>query len=336
MHTITPHTLCFLRPAGTSRGVMHDRKVWFATLTNKTGQVGIGEIAPLPGLSPELTPDFEPKIPDFLRMTPSEQPSSIRFAIETAQLDMLNGGNRLIFPGAFTQGKQRIPINGLIWMGTKEYMLEQIQAKFQQGFRCLKLKIGAINFADELSLLTHIRNRFSAEELELRVDANGAFSTNDAMKYLEALTAFNLHSIEQPIKAGQWQQMAELCQQTPIPIALDEELIGIAEHHQAELLNEIKPQFIILKPSLHGGFSGCDRWITLATERGIGWWITSALESNIGLNAIAQYAAAKRVSMPQGLGTGQLFENNFPCPLALDADEMHFNSQNQWDLSTIL
>lgn len=332
---ITPHTLRFLRPAGTSRGVLHDRKVWFLTLSNDSRQIGIGEIAPLPGLSPELTPDFEKRIPVFLNMPPNEQPASIRFAVETAQRDLQNGGQRLIFPGAFTEGKQRIPINGLIWMGSKEYMLEQIESKVSQGFRCLKLKIGAIDFADELSLLAHIRRQFNAEELELRVDANGAFSAEDSMKKLEALAAFNLHSIEQPIKAGQWRQMANLCLQTPVPIALDEELIGIPDQNQGELLSEICPQYIILKPALHGGFSGCDSWIQQAKTLGIGWWITSALESNIGLNSIAQYAASKQVNIPQGLGTGQLFENNFQCPLALDADEMYFSAVNHWDLSAI-
>ena len=250
-----------------------------------------------------------------------EEWSSIRFGVEMALQDLAMGGRQLYFPSAFTEGRLAIEINGLIWMGDKSTMLQRIQQKLEAGFHCIKLKIGAIDFEAELSLLQYIRERFSCEKVELRVDANGAFAPEEAMSKLEALAAFGLHSIEQPIRQGQWEEMAHLCRETPIPIALDEELIGVyGRKKKLELLEIVQPQYIILKPALCGGFSGAREWIELAEKRGIGWWVTSALESNIGLNALAQWVATLGNPMPQGLGTGQLYTNNLWSPLRQEGE----------------
>ena len=250
-----------------------------------------------------------------------EEWSSIRFGVEMALQDLAMGGRQLYFPSAFTEGRLAIEINGLIWMGDKSTMLQRIQQKLEAGFHCIKLKIGAIDFEAELSLLQYIRERFSREKVELRVDANGAFAPEEAMSKLEALAAFGLHSIEQPIRQGQWEEMAHLCRETPIPIALDEELIGVyGRKKKLELLEKVQPQYIILKPALCGGFSGAREWIELAEKRGIGWWVTSALESNIGLNALAQWVATLGNPMPQGLGTGQLYTNNLWSPLRQEGE----------------
>lgn len=257
---------------------------------------------------------------------------SIQFGVETAFKSLHSKNPFVIFPSEFTQSKASIPINGLVWMGDKTFMKEQISEKLKQGFTCIKMKIGAIDFKTELELLKSIRKEFSASEVELRVDANGGFSTKEALEKLKVLSDLNLHSIEQPIKQGQWQEMARLCEETPLDIALDEELIGIFQKKEKiELLNTIKPRYIILKPSLIGGFRGSDSWINLAEKQEIGWWITSALESNVGLNSISQYTFTKNSKLPQGLGTGSLYTNNIESPLEVSGGALHYNNNELWN-----
>jgi L-alanine-DL-glutamate epimerase-like enolase superfamily enzyme len=261
---------------------------------------------------------------------------SIRFGLETALLDLKNGAQRELFPSAFTLGKASVPINGLIWMGTEESMRKQIREKLNAGFRCIKMKIGAIDFSTELQLLKEIRKEFKENDLCLRVDANGAFQPHDALEKLKRLSDFQLHSIEQPIAAGQWKLMAELCKKSPVPIGLDEELIGISTKMDMDkIIEDIKPAYLILKPSLHGGFNICEKWIELADKNKIGWWITSALESNIGLNAIAQWTFQLGVKTEQGLGTGQLFTNNFDSPLQIKTDRIWYDPKIQWGLNQL-
>lgn len=342
--SITPYNLIFKKPSGTSRGILTSKKIWLLKVWNEESPevFGLGECALFRGLSAEDRPGYEnvlqsltpnlPPLPELferLRDFPS-----ILFGLETALADLKNGGKRIIYPSTFSEGKSSVRINGLIWMGTKAEMQKQIQDKIEQGFSCIKLKIGAIDFDAELDLLKTIRQEFDAGTIELRVDANGAFSPADALRKLEALSKLNIHSIEQPIKAGQWQEMAQLCANTPLPIALDEELIGINDLSQKRLLLEtIRPQYIILKPSLHGGFAGSEEWIKLANEQHIDWWATSALESNIGLNAIAQWCATQKNEMPQGLGTGQLYTNNFESPLSLTGENLFYDHQKVWKLN---
>ena len=334
---IIPHTLLFKQPAGTSRGVYTERKVWYIQLTlpNVSDKTGVGECAPLPKLSCDDVCDYEEILHSFARQIDTDwldnsipvntieklRPyPSILAGIECALWHFKAGSTRF-WNTPFSRGEAGIPINGLIWMGTFEEMFSRIEDKIRLGFRCIKLKIGAINFEDELVLLRHIRKHYSQEQIELRVDANGAFSPEEALSRLQQLAELDLHSIEQPIKAGQWNDMAQLCKSSPLPIALDEELIGINTLEEKwQLLDTIRPAYIILKPSLHDGFYGSDEWITLAQERNIGWWATSALESNVGLNAIAQWCATKQLQMPQGLGTGGLFVENIPSPLVLEND----------------
>lgn len=329
---IEPRTLHFKQPAGTSRGVYTTRRVWYLHLTSDSqpGREGIGECAPLPNLSCDDLPHYEQLLSslcqeaaqsgiDYERLRPYP---SILFGLETA-FRHFERGTASLWDTPFSRGEQGIPINGLIWMGSYTQMLAQIEAKMQAGFRCIKLKIGAIHFEEELSLLKMIRRHFSAKEIELRVDANGAFSPAEALEKLKRLSELDLHSIEQPIRAGQWDSMARLSQLSPLPIALDEELIGVhSTSRKKELLETIHPQYIILKPSLHGGLWGSQEWIAAASQLGIGWWITSALESNIGLNAIAQWCATLHNPLPQGLGTGALFTDNIPMPLEVRGDEL--------------
>lgn len=328
---IIPKVLHFKQPAGTSRGTYVTRKSWYLLLTSDEvpGRYGIGECAPLPKLSCDDLPDYEHLLTEICRQTEiNNGPDteilrpypSILFGLETA-FRHFHTGSFALWNTPFSRGEAGIPINGLIWMGDYKKMLEQIETKMQSGFRCIKLKIGAINFEEELALLKHIRAHFSAEEIELRVDANGAFSPTDALNKLHKLAELILHSIEQPIRAGQWEEMAKLTAETPLPIALDEELIGCNTlQGKKELLSVIKPQYIILKPSLHGGISGGQEWIDEAERQKIGWWITSALESNIGLNAIAQWCATFNNPLPQGLGTGALFTDNVEMPLSIHKD----------------
>lgn len=325
------YLLEFKRPSGTSRGVLHEKET-FILKVSENGKSGIGECAIFRGLSFDDQPEYEEKLqwlcenidqdPDFLQEELKTFPS-IWFGYEQA-VSNLKYGEHLYFPSEFTNGKTPIIINGLIWMGGVHYMEEQIQEKLEKGFHCIKLKIG-VDWKSEHEVLQKLRQKFSKEILELRVDANGGFTKEEAKTVLEQLADLDIHSIEQPIKAGSWNDMAELCVQTPTPIALDEELIGIIDFNQKkELLETIQPQYIILKPALVGGFSGSDEWISLAEEQNIGWWITSALESNIGLNAIAQYTFTKKNPMPQGLGTGALFVNNFESDLDLKGEELYF------------
>ncbi|WP_372651062.1 o-succinylbenzoate synthase [Draconibacterium sp.] len=334
------YELHFKQPAGTSRGVLKARSVWYLFL-EENGVTGLGECAPLPGLSIETPEQVEEQLEnicnnpepfinnfDLLQDLPS-----LKFALESALLDLKNGGKREPFPSAFTRGKAGIPINGLIWMNEIENMQRQIEDKLAAGFRCIKLKIGAKDFEQELELLQAVRKRFSSDQIILRVDANGAFEAGSAQDKLKRLAEVQLHSIEQPIRSGQRNEMAELCKTTPLPIALDEELIGINKREEKiQLLDTIQPQYLVLKPSLHGGISGCDEWIKLANERSIGWWITSYLESNIGLNAIAQWAFTKNMTMHQGLGTGQLFTNNIESPLEISGEKLWFNTAKSFEM----
>jgi L-alanine-DL-glutamate epimerase-like enolase superfamily enzyme len=257
---------------------------------------------------------------------------SIQFGLEQAFLSLKSQTSFELFPTKFTQGKEAININGLIWMGDKDFMKSQIKEKLVAGFSCIKMKIGAIDFETELSLLKSIRKEFSSNEVVLRVDANGAFKPDEALEKLEKLAKFDIHSIEQPIQQGQIEAMADLCAKTSVPIALDEELIGIfSSEERQQLLATIQPQFIILKPSLLGGFVNSLEWITLATQNDCGWWITSALESNVGLNAIAQFTYHLKNSLPQGLGTGSLFTNNFESPLEINNGKLHYNNTKNWN-----
>ena len=332
---IVPRRLHFKQPAGTSRGSYTTRDVWYLHLTSDKypDRVGIGECAPLPKLSCDDMQGYESVLAHICNEV-TEQGGfsveslrdypSILFGLETAFRHLERGCFEL-WDTPFSRGEVGIPINGLIWMGDYKKMLEQIEAKMAVGFRCIKLKIGAINFEEELALLRFIRSHFSAKEVELRVDANGAFAPADAMEKLKRLAELDLHSIEQPIRAGQWEDMARLTAETPLPIALDEELIGIniPERKQC-LLDSVHPQYIILKPSLHGWMAGGNEWIREAEKRNIGWWITSALESNIGLNAIAHWCATFNNPLPQGLGTGALFTNNVDMPLEVRKDSLWY------------
>lgn len=324
--------LIFKVPAGTSRGTLKTKNSWILSL-EKDGVIGKGEISIIEGLSPDFKDlqSFEAKIEEtclFLRtwsiehrawMENLQEFPAILFGFETALLDLQNGGKGIIFENDFSRGKRKIPINGLVWMGSEEFMSQQIKQKIAEGFTTIKMKIGAIDLNTEISLLKSIREKYSEQELTLRVDANGAFTPSQAKSVLKQLAELKIHSIEQPIKAGQWEEMKELCSNTPTPIALDEELIGITDKQEKiNLLETIQPQYIILKPSLHGGISGTQEWITLAETKKIPWWITSALESNIGLNAICQLAGEYKNSLPQGLGTGALFKNNIECGLRVE------------------
>ena len=329
------HILNFKRPSGTSRGVLTSKETFFLVI-EQGDKKGIGECNLFRGLSADDVPDYESKLQwveqhlhlgekallEELKTFPS-----IQFGVEQAFRSVAASQWYELFPSDFTTGKDTIPINGLIWMGSPDFMKAQIKEKLAQGFHCIKMKIGAIDFEEEYRILKALRNEFSASDIEIRVDANGAFQASEALRYLERLATLQLHSIEQPIRAGHWEAMAELCEQTPLPIALDEELIGIFTREEKQrLLREIQPKYIILKPSLIGGYSGSKEWITLAETLGIGWWVTSALESNIGLNAIAQWTYTLHSSMPQGLGTGTLYTNNIPFPLYVENGHLGFNS----------
>lgn len=337
--TITSKLLHFLQPAGTSRGVYNTRLSFYLKLTSdkQPGVVGVGECATLPDLSCDAMPpnDYERKLRTFcddyertgiidyeaMRAYPS-----MLFGLETAVAQFNAKGSLNFFDTPFGRGEEGIPINGLVWMGTFEEMFERLEAKLKAGFHCVKIKIGAIDFERELQLIRHIRSTFSRNDVELRVDANGGFTPKEALSRMEALVQYDIHSIEQPIKQHQWKEMAHLCAATPLPIGLDEELIGVNDKQKKiELLDTIRPQYIILKPGLHGGMAGTVEWIQLARERNIGSWITSALESNIGLNAIAQLTAnvyGTNIRHAQGLGTGQLFADNIEMPLKVIGDRL--------------
>lgn len=323
---------------------MTEKETWFLLL-EENGKTGIGECGILRTLSIDDRPDYEEKLQwvcqnihlgkDKLWEELLEFPS-IQFGVEMAFLSLQSKTPFELFPSEFTEGKKSMLINGLVWMGEEQFMKTQIEEKLAQGFSCIKLKIGAIDFEKELGLLRFIRQNFDAKTIEIRVDANGAFNSNEALSKLNQLNEFELHSIEQPIKANHIQEMKLLCQQTPFPIALDEELIGVfGIENKRILLEEIQPQYIILKPSLVGGFKGTLEWISIAESLNIGWWITSALESNIGLNAITQFTFTLNNPMPQGLGTGGLYTNNFDCPLEIKNGHIQYNVTKKWDISNL-
>ena len=332
------HSLQFKRPSGTSRGILINKYSWFIEFT-ENDKKGVGECSLLSGLSYDDTPGFENQLALLCsainQRTPLpdlQQWPAIRMGYEMALLDLAQDQPFELYPSDFSNGKDCIPINGLVWMGTFDYMSQQIKSLLEKGFDCIKLKIGAIHFEEELALLTQIRKEFDAKEVKLRVDANGAFAPGDALEKLKRLSDFDLHSIEQPIAANQWQAMRYLSEKSPLPIALDEELIGrFSEEECLTLLDVIQPAFIILKPSLLGGFRASSQWIQWAERQGIGWWVTSALESNVGLNAIAQWTYQLGVSMPQGLGTGSLFVNNISSPLYIEKGCLGIDNSLPWD-----
>lgn len=327
----------FKKPAGTSRGTLRTKPAWYFELEEE-GRKGIGECGLLPGLSVDDGPHFGDTLLSGLETwsNTGEFPDleawpSIRFGVETALASLKSPDPYIVFPSEFTSGRGSIPINGLIWMGAPSDMRRQVDEKIEMGFTCIKLKIGAIDFNSEIEILREIRKSYSREDIELRVDANGAFAPHEAMDKLETLAAFDIHSIEQPIKAGQWEEMARLCEATPLPIALDEELIGIFRPEDRErLIEAIRPQAIILKPGLLGGFNVTGHWIELARRNGAQWWITSALESNVGLNAIAQYTFGQKPDIAQGLGTGSLYVNNVDSPLYVDHGRIHYDPEGVW------
>jgi len=336
------YVLKFKHPSGTSRGVLKEKETWFLKLTDKD-KIGIGECGMFRGLSVDDRPDFEDQLeelcqlinenqnfpPDFLKEFPA-----IQMGYETALLSFNAKNTFKLFPSKFTRGEEYIPINGLVWMGDLTFMKDQIREKIAQGFGCIKLKIGALDFENEIDLLKGIRSSFSEEKLILRVDANGAFQRSEVLDKLKKLSDLGIHSIEQPIAANQQDAMREVCAISPLPIALDEELIGCFDRaDRVALLDKIKPQYIILKPTLLGGFKSCEEWIELAKARSIGWWITSALESNLGLNAIAQWTYNLAPHSFQGLGTGGLFTNNIKAPLEVDSGYLKFNPKLNWNFN---
>ena len=333
------YVLDFKQASGTSRGILKQKETWFIKLEHQN-KWGIGECGILRGLSCDDRPDFEEKLhwvcenielgQDALYIAMKEFPS-IQMGIETVFKSFQSKDPYQLFPSDFTDSKATLPINGLVWMGDHSFMMRQIEDKLESGFSCIKMKVGAIGFDQELSILKSIRARFSKDEITLKVDANGAFSVSEAPIKLKALSTLDIHSIEQPIGTGQTDAMAELCKNTPIPIALDEELIGVFESSQREmLLEEVKPQYIILKPSFIGGFSGAQEWIDLANDRNIGWWVTSALESNVGLNAISQWTYTLNPKGAQGLGTGSLFSNNIDSPLEVKNGYIRYAKLKEW------
>ncbi len=340
--TYKKYILNFKNPSGTSRGILRTKETWFIIL-QENDKTGIGETGLFRGLSIDDVPNYEEKLIwvcaninkglDFLLAEMAHFPS-IQFGLEQAFLSLKSDDKFELFPSEFTKGNKAISINGLIWMGEKEFMKNQIKEKLKTGFSCIKMKIGAIDFNAEIELLKSIRKEFSAAEIELRVDANGAFNPANALEKLQRLSELEIHSIEQPIKQGQLEEMAHLCDKTPLPIALDEELIGVfSSEEKKRIITQVNPQFIILKPSLVGGFTGSTEWIKLAEENNSGWWITSALESNIGLNAIAQFTYQLQNKLPQGLGTGGLFTNNFDSPLEVKNGTLQYNTTQSWNFN---
>lgn len=333
------YLLQFKTPGGTSRGVLTEKETWFLILKGDAGY-GVGECAVFRGLSADDRPDYEAKLKwvcDHINLEMDEIHGELRefpsiwFGVEQALKSYQATTPFELFPSEYTKGRESIPINGLIWMGSSEFMKEQIRDRLEKGFACIKMKIGAIDFDSEYAILKEIRKEYTANEVELRVDANGAFAPEMALSVLEKLADLRIHSIEQPILAGQLQEMARLCELTPLAIALDEELIGIWDHQKKQdLLLTVKPQYIILKPSLVGGFSGSEDWIHISQKQGIPWWVTSALESNIGLNAIAQWTFTLNNKVPQGLGTGSLFTNNIEAPMSVQKGALHYHPEQFW------
>lgn len=338
------YTLHFKKPGGTSRGILYHKDTYF--IICKDGpQTAYGECNLFKNLSSDDRPDYEEKLTEVCKRLPAEREKmpdqlvgfpSIRFGVETVLKDIQNGSRQIIFPEVIGENGFIVPINGLIWMGAKEDMKKQVAVKLKDGYTSIKLKIGAIDFENEIDLVKYIRKQFSVDELEIRLDANGAFTWTEAKEKIDRLSAYNINYIEQPIRAGQWQEMAALTANTPIKIALDEELIGINEMVRKEkLLNTISPQILILKPALVGGFASCDEWMQMIESRGGRWVVTSALESNIGLNAIAQYTRQYSSPYAQGLGTGQLYTNNIPSPYTADAHGIHYHTGKNWDFTPL-
>jgi o-succinylbenzoate synthase len=362
--SLQKRTFNFGFAARTSRGAMREKNSWFVKIYDAPSPevFGLGECGPLPGLSREGLPGLEPlleqlvnkineanfSLPEFSNdgserirqaydwltkifgLPLLEQNPAITFAFETAVLDLAGGGSKKIFDNAFVRGEP-IPINGLVWMGGLDYMLQQVEIKIRDGFSCVKIKVGGLDFERECDILQYIRRKYFRETITVRLDANGAFKTEEVLYKLNAFARFGIHSIEQPIKAGV-PELSQLCRESPIPIALDEELIGISGREaKEELLERIKPAYIIVKPTLHGGFFGCDEWIRIAEERKVGWWITSALESSIGLNAISQFTANYPISIPQGLGTGEIYTNNISSPLQVKKGFLSYNKEEPWE-----
>ncbi|MEE9365019.1 MAG: o-succinylbenzoate synthase [Cellulophaga sp.] len=337
--TYKKYILNFKRPSGTSRGILTQKETWFLVL-EQDEKKGIGECGVLKGLSVDDVPNYE----DTLKWTCANIHlgvevlyqelmafPSIQFGLEQAFISLNSSNPFELFPSDFIEKGKPIPINGLIWMGNEDFMHRQIQQKIEEGFKCIKLKISALNFEAELELLKSIREKYSPEEIELRVDANGAFNPDTALEKLQRLSKFNIHSIEQPIRQRNPLAMMDLCKKTPFPIALDEELIGVCTvTEKAKLLQTIQPQYIILKPSLIGGFKGTEEWISLAEKQNIGWWVTSALESNIGLNAIAQWTYILKSKLPQGLGTSSLYTNNLESPLSVENGAIYYRKNKNW------
>jgi len=335
--------LQFKFPAGTSRGVLLHKPSSFLVL-EKDGFRGIGECSTIPDLSVDPQDTYSQKLEEVCQLLNDGcDPNSINlsaypsiaFGLETAILDIETKGSKQLFPSLFTEGKAGIPINGLVWMGDKTFMQKQIREKIAAGYHCVKLKVGAIDFDTELEIIAGIRDQFSPSDIEIRLDANGGFTPTEALEKLEKLSTFNIHSIEQPIRQKQCEVMADLCQKSPIPIVLDEELIGVNPLEKGNILEQIKPAYIILKPSLIGGFRESEEWIQLAEKYNINYWITSALESNIGLNAIAQWTFTLNSKLPQGLGTGQLYHNNIPSSLEIENAKLFYRVEDNWDLSSI-
>ncbi|MGC4022784.1 MAG: o-succinylbenzoate synthase [Cyclobacteriaceae bacterium] len=358
--SVHPFVFNFSFAARTSRGPMTEKTSWFIRLwdDSKPEVYGLGECGPLPGLSKKHgiefqtvldgeIKNFESKnlslpageglaaLSDFFQSNKiSREYSSIAFGLETALLDLINGGQRVIFKNKFLD-QTPIPINGLVWMGGLDFMLQQVEIKIRDGYKCVKLKVGGLDFEKECDVLQYIRRKYFRDNIEIRLDANGAFRKEDALDKLNSLKRFNVHSIEQPIKPG-LPEMEEICAKSPIPIAFDEELIAInSSDEKDKLLAKLKPKYIILKPTLHGGLLGCAEWIKVAEKNNIGWWITSALESNVGLNAIAQFTSQYNSSLYHGLGTGQIYANNFPSPLYADKGILKHEPKEKWDLVSL-
>lgn len=332
---IVKKTLDFTFEAGTSRGVYTKRDVWYIIITDKTnGVVGVGESSPIPRLSCDCSDNYGDILKDatakfiergYIDYDDLKSYPSILMGLETAELQ-LKTRSFSFFDNDFTTNNRPIQINGLVWMGDYDTMYKRLREKIEKGFRCIKIKIGAINFDDELKLIGAIRKDFNRSDLEIRLDANCAFSYEDAIEKLKILSSYDIHSVEQPIKVRNWEEMANISSSSPIDIALDEELIGISDESEKELMiKTIKPKYIVIKPTLHGGIRGTEEWIKLATKQHIGFWITSSLESNIGLNIVSQIASLYPNDMAQGLGTGNLFFSNSPSPLSLVGDNMFFD-----------
>ncbi len=339
---IIPHTLIFKFDARTSRGTMTDRQVWYFVLEEE-GFYGIGEAAPVPGLSKDDIANWDAKLQwltDHINDEEKKIKSALKdfpalyFGYEMAMRSIDCDHPMMLYPSVYTTGRAGIPINGLIWMNEADHMQAQIDHLIDEGFTILKMKVGGIDWAEEVRLIKELRKKYDSTEIQLRLDANGAWTPKEAIEKLNRLSELEIHSIEQPIKPGQWEQMARLCAESPIPVALDEELIGITElKKKKELINSITPDYLIIKPTLLGGFKASEEWIKLAKENGIDWWVTSALESNVGLNAISQWVVTQFPNMPQGLGTGGLFENNIPSPLQVRKGKLLIDPTLTWDLS---